>query len=209
MCLRIFLNGEGRSKGSYVSLFLVLLKGEYDALLQWPFAQKVRGDVPLQPSVIFNSVLQAPVALLQRAATAHESATTHRMNISALDQQPALLWPSFCHCVRRLGDRCRQNRTFSFSLREGCPTDLCFVSSMLCFRPQSHLFFHQATLRWGTVCGKAGFFPYRGKKSTCCCKHICLLNLCESLFFFWKGGENKQRSGIFLRIRWSSISFQH
>ncbi|KAJ6652847.1 hypothetical protein lerEdw1_010565 [Lerista edwardsae] len=41
MCLRIFLNGEGKSKGSHVSLFLVLLKGEYDALLQWPFAQKI------------------------------------------------------------------------------------------------------------------------------------------------------------------------
>ncbi|XP_066466982.1 TNF receptor-associated factor 1 [Tiliqua scincoides] len=41
MCLRIFLNGEGTNRGSHVSLFLVLLKGDYDALLQWPFAQKI------------------------------------------------------------------------------------------------------------------------------------------------------------------------
>ncbi|XP_042333728.1 TNF receptor-associated factor 1 isoform X2 [Sceloporus undulatus] len=41
LCMRIYLNGEGRGKGSHASLFLVLLRGDYDALLQWPFAQKV------------------------------------------------------------------------------------------------------------------------------------------------------------------------
>ncbi|XP_053137814.1 TNF receptor-associated factor 1 isoform X2 [Hemicordylus capensis] len=41
LCMRLFLNGEGRGKGSHVSLFLVLLKGDYDALLPWPFAHKI------------------------------------------------------------------------------------------------------------------------------------------------------------------------
>ncbi|XP_062815062.1 TNF receptor-associated factor 1 isoform X2 [Anolis carolinensis] len=41
LCMRIYLNGDGRSKGSHASLFLVLLRGEYDALLQWPFAHEV------------------------------------------------------------------------------------------------------------------------------------------------------------------------
>jgi len=29
-------------KGSHMSLFFVVMKGEYDALLPWPFRQKVR-----------------------------------------------------------------------------------------------------------------------------------------------------------------------
>ncbi|XP_020664835.3 TNF receptor-associated factor 1 isoform X1 [Pogona vitticeps] len=41
LCMRIYLNGEGSSKGSYLSVFLVLLKGDYDALLPWPFAHKM------------------------------------------------------------------------------------------------------------------------------------------------------------------------
>ncbi|XP_077986163.1 TNF receptor-associated factor 2-like [Glandiceps talaboti] len=41
MCARIYLNGDGMGKGSHVSLFFVIMKGEYDAILKWPFCQKV------------------------------------------------------------------------------------------------------------------------------------------------------------------------
>ncbi|XP_054854062.1 TNF receptor-associated factor 1 [Eublepharis macularius] len=41
LCLRLHLNGEGKGKGTHVSLFLVLLRGEYDALLEWPFEHKI------------------------------------------------------------------------------------------------------------------------------------------------------------------------
>ncbi|KAL7980966.1 hypothetical protein Chor_002120, partial [Crotalus horridus] len=41
LCMRIYLNGEGRGRGTHVSLFIVLLKGDYDALLPWPFTHKV------------------------------------------------------------------------------------------------------------------------------------------------------------------------
>ncbi|XP_031570478.1 TNF receptor-associated factor 2-like [Actinia tenebrosa] len=41
MCARIYLNGDGMGKGSHISLFFVVMRGEYDALLQWPFRQKV------------------------------------------------------------------------------------------------------------------------------------------------------------------------
>ncbi|XP_015283800.1 PREDICTED: TNF receptor-associated factor 1-like, partial [Gekko japonicus] len=41
LCMRLYLNGEGRGKGTHVSVFLVLLKGEYDTLLQWPFVHKI------------------------------------------------------------------------------------------------------------------------------------------------------------------------
>ncbi|XP_077986362.1 TNF receptor-associated factor 2-like [Glandiceps talaboti] len=41
MCARIYLNGDGMGKGSHVSLFFVIMKGDYDAILKWPFSQKV------------------------------------------------------------------------------------------------------------------------------------------------------------------------
>lgn len=41
MCARVYLNGDGVGKGSHLSLFFVIQRGEYDALLPWPFRQKV------------------------------------------------------------------------------------------------------------------------------------------------------------------------
>ena len=41
MCARIYLNGDGMGKGTHVSLFFVVMRGDYDALLPWPFRQKV------------------------------------------------------------------------------------------------------------------------------------------------------------------------
>ncbi|KAM5274194.1 TNF receptor-associated factor 3 isoform 5-T5 [Ctenodactylus gundi] len=41
MCARVYLNGDGMGKGTHLSLFFVIMRGEYDALLPWPFKQKV------------------------------------------------------------------------------------------------------------------------------------------------------------------------
>ncbi|XP_075435217.1 TNF receptor-associated factor 2 isoform X3 [Ascaphus truei] len=41
MCLRIYLNGDGSGRGTHLSLFFVVMKGASDALLRWPFNQKV------------------------------------------------------------------------------------------------------------------------------------------------------------------------
>ena len=41
MCARIYLNGDGMGKGSHLSFFFVVMRGPFDALLQWPFKQKV------------------------------------------------------------------------------------------------------------------------------------------------------------------------
>ncbi|XP_070811920.1 TNF receptor-associated factor 1 [Pituophis catenifer annectens] len=41
LCMRIYLNGEGRGRGTHISLFIILLKGEYDSLLPWPFTHKI------------------------------------------------------------------------------------------------------------------------------------------------------------------------
>ncbi|XP_070563397.1 TNF receptor-associated factor 2-like [Ptychodera flava] len=41
MCARIYLNGDGMGKGNHISLFFVVMQGPSDALLRWPFKQKV------------------------------------------------------------------------------------------------------------------------------------------------------------------------
>ncbi|KAG8430881.1 hypothetical protein GDO86_019817 [Hymenochirus boettgeri] len=41
MGARVYLNGDGSGKGAYLSLYVVVMKGEYDSLLAWPFKQKV------------------------------------------------------------------------------------------------------------------------------------------------------------------------
>ncbi len=42
MCLRLYILGDGNiGKGSYMSLFFVIMKGEFDNILQWPFTHKV------------------------------------------------------------------------------------------------------------------------------------------------------------------------
>ncbi|KAG8141756.1 hypothetical protein E2320_006445 [Naja naja] len=41
LCMRIHLNGEGKGRGTHISLFVMLLKGDYDSLLPWPFTHKI------------------------------------------------------------------------------------------------------------------------------------------------------------------------
>ncbi|XP_008324227.1 TNF receptor-associated factor 2 isoform X2 [Cynoglossus semilaevis] len=41
MCLRLYLNGDGTGRGTHLSLFFVVMRGRFDALLKWPFSQKV------------------------------------------------------------------------------------------------------------------------------------------------------------------------
>ncbi|KAG8443597.1 hypothetical protein GDO86_008950 [Hymenochirus boettgeri] len=41
MGARVYLNGDGSGKGAYLSLYIVVMKGEFDSLLAWPFKQKV------------------------------------------------------------------------------------------------------------------------------------------------------------------------
>lgn len=45
MCLRIYLNGDGTGRGSHLSLFFVVMRGHSDALLKWPFNQKVKSII--------------------------------------------------------------------------------------------------------------------------------------------------------------------
>ncbi|KAH3794923.1 hypothetical protein DPMN_148463 [Dreissena polymorpha] len=41
MCARLYPNGDGMGKGTHLSVYIALMKGEYDALQEWPFKQRV------------------------------------------------------------------------------------------------------------------------------------------------------------------------
>ena len=41
MCAKIYMNGDGFGKDSHLSLFFVVMRGEYDALQTWPFQKKI------------------------------------------------------------------------------------------------------------------------------------------------------------------------
>ncbi|KAM8947557.1 TNF receptor-associated factor 5 [Pelodytes ibericus] len=41
LCARAYLNGDGSGRGGFLSLYFVVMKGEFDSLLPWPFKQKV------------------------------------------------------------------------------------------------------------------------------------------------------------------------
>jgi hypothetical protein len=41
MCMRLYFNGDGQARRTHLSLFFVLMRGDYDAILSWPFPFKV------------------------------------------------------------------------------------------------------------------------------------------------------------------------
>lgn len=41
MCVRLYPNGDGMGKGTHLSLFFTLMRSNHDAILPWPFKQKV------------------------------------------------------------------------------------------------------------------------------------------------------------------------
>ena len=41
MCLRLHIMGDGIGKGTHLSLYFVVMRGEFDNILQWPFTHKV------------------------------------------------------------------------------------------------------------------------------------------------------------------------
>ena len=41
LCLRTYLYGDGVGKGTHISVFLVIMRSEYDDILLWPFKHRV------------------------------------------------------------------------------------------------------------------------------------------------------------------------
>lgn len=68
MCLRLYLNGDGTGRGTHLSLFFVVMRGKCDALLKWPFGQKVGGLVkslhPFKSTIDSTKQTDAPLLFL-------------------------------------------------------------------------------------------------------------------------------------------------
>ncbi|XP_069054637.1 TNF receptor-associated factor 2-like [Lepisosteus oculatus] len=61
LCCRLYPQGDGAGRGTHLSLFLCLLRGDFDDVLPWPFAQRVsfsllaagaRGGRPLREAFL-------------------------------------------------------------------------------------------------------------------------------------------------------------
>ena len=52
LCIRLYLNGDGNARGTHMSIFLVILRGNYDNLLKWPFTYRVSFCLFDQRSII-------------------------------------------------------------------------------------------------------------------------------------------------------------
>lgn len=50
MCLRLYPAGDGVGKGTHLSVFFAIMRGDYDDLLTWPFKQKVTLNILDQDS---------------------------------------------------------------------------------------------------------------------------------------------------------------
>ena len=46
LCIRVYLNGVGTGEDTHLSLFIVIMKWDYDPLLVWPFDHKVSKTPP-------------------------------------------------------------------------------------------------------------------------------------------------------------------
>lgn len=42
MCASLCLNGDGKGKGTHISVFVSILKGAFDSLLKWPFDYRIK-----------------------------------------------------------------------------------------------------------------------------------------------------------------------
>lgn len=83
MCLRIYLNGDGTGRGSHLSLFFVVMRGLSDALLKWPFNQKVNEE--LNTTHLLSNMCQ------QSLNPVYKNITTHQ-DYNLLDE---FLWVEF------------------------------------------------------------------------------------------------------------------
>ena len=51
LCLCVYLNGDGSGRGTHVSFFITLMRGEFDILLPWPFKQTFTLSILAQDGV--------------------------------------------------------------------------------------------------------------------------------------------------------------
>lgn len=54
MCMRLYINGDSKTKNTHMSLFYVIMRGKYDDDLQWPFKYGVTFSL-IDQSIPMNS----------------------------------------------------------------------------------------------------------------------------------------------------------
>ncbi|XP_072176021.1 uncharacterized protein [Diadema setosum] len=59
LCGRVFLMGDGVGKGTHISLFLTIMRGPYDAVLPWPFKEKIIFQLVNQREPSMKSIVEA------------------------------------------------------------------------------------------------------------------------------------------------------
>ena len=115
LCARAYLNGDGMAKGKFLSLSIIIMQGEHDALLVWPFQEEIT------------------VKLLDEENTCHVLKTFQPDPNSSSFQRPASNMniasgcPMFCP-IRLLRSRCVYDDSILIKItvgtsRSGMPTD--------------------------------------------------------------------------------------
>ena len=73
LCLRCYLFGDGSGKGSHISLFVVIMKSEYDDLLTWPFKHRVSLSL-----ISLDNPLNPEAAITHKFAPNPDSSSFHQ-----------------------------------------------------------------------------------------------------------------------------------
>ena len=95
MCSKVYLNGDGIGRGTHLSLFFVVMKGEYDALLPWPFKQKV-----------------TLMLLDQDTRTTNISYTIQPQTTSSSFNRPKTFMNETCGCSTLVSHGCLETNTY-------------------------------------------------------------------------------------------------
>ena len=114
LCARAYLNGDGMAKGKFLSLSIIIMRGEHDGLLVWPFQENIT------------------VKLLDEENTCHVLETFRPDPNSSSFQRPvsnmniAFGCPTFCP-IRLLRSRCVHGDSILIEItvgtsRSGMPT---------------------------------------------------------------------------------------
>ena len=87
LCIRLYLNGDGTARGTDASIFLVVLRGRFDAILKWPFSYRVSFCLFDQRTMIDSNGTQQAKHMIQSFRPDQNSSSFQRprsaMNIAS------------------------------------------------------------------------------------------------------------------------------
>ena len=104
LCLRVYLNGDGSGRGTHVSFFITLMKGEFDPLLPWPFKQTVSLSLLAQDGVS-QDIMQPG-----------EDSSGFQMPMSEMKMASGCLW-LICICTSRVLHQCSLEQ-YNYTIRK-------------------------------------------------------------------------------------------